>query len=403
MAGMFDDPEAGLLLGSRGDTAVSDPEAEAYLKMVSDFMPGFGDVMSAKDAYEAIKAGNYSEAALASLGILPFVPNMTRIIKPSELGFDIRYDPRKKEIDRLNALTTTVESRKGGKVPEIALEELEGRPFITSMSDRTAAGGLLTRINDVDLAMPVNLQGGQGFMFENPGMVWASDKNPVKQLSKAAEKLKKVYGVDPVYLPWRMAPTGGDFATMTGEAMLGYAQASMPRNVKASLNKEIKNIIPDWKGVDNPQSIAQFRSVTGDTRKAVQNMMDKKFRDKGGLSIGEARLAVADAAQLSAMEGGLMNVGEVFAGAPIIDKSGHATYAAGLPGQGLGVLKDAPAVYELLPSSVKQRGIVDPRQPSAYDIRALQMKPYAGVITEDILRNIENLRNTGLQNPLLKD
>lgn len=422
MAGMFDDPEAGLLLGSRGDTMLSDPEAEAYLRLAAEFTPVFGDVMSAKDALQAIREGNYSEAALAGLGILPFIPNITRTFKPAADGFDIRYlgaeespnslsDVRKADDTRraLN-LSATVKDRKMADIPEVSLEQFEGRPALVTMSDRTAAGGVLTHINDVPLPYPVNLQGGQNFMFDNNGKVWAAEEKAMINLQEMAQRLQKLYGKEPILMPWRMAGKGGDFATMTGETLIGYASAAMDKKTKAALNDDIKkNFIPDWKGVDNPESIYQFRNISGDKRKKMQVLLDK-YRNQGGLSLPEARLAVSDANQVNAAWGGLMNVGEMFTGAPLVP-SGHNAYNTAMQGRGLGRLNQDYIAYELLPHTAKQRGLVDPRFPGNTDMRSLQMSTslktnpdkYATVITDKLLRQIENLRNTGLQNPLLKD
>ena len=400
MAGMFDDPEAGLLLGSRGDTVVSDPQAEAYLKLAADFTPGFSDAMSAKDAYEAIMAGNYGEAALAGLGILPFIPNITRLIKPAKEGFDIRYLTRKGDEPRAQVLTTKVEERANAPTPTVKLEEFEGRPFLTQYSDRTAAGGTLVDVNGVPVR--VNLQGGQGFMFENPGQVWAADRTPASKILEVAEKLKQKYKTDPIWMPWTMAPTGGDHATMTGEVMLGYAAAAMDKKTKGELNKAIKAFIPDWKGVENPASLEQFRSISGKKRKEIQKVMDDDFRNKGGLSLSEARLAVSDATQLSKARTELKNVGEIFANKPLIDKSGHATYNTGIPGQGLGTLDESIMAYETLPVWAKLKNVTDPRNPPLGAMRSLETNLTAGFIDDKVLRGIENLRNTGLENPLLK-
>jgi len=421
MAGMFDDPEAGLLLGSRGDTAVSDPEAEAYLRLAAEFTPVFGDVMSAKDAFQALLKGDYSEAALAGLGVLPFVPGITRTFKPAADGFDLRYlgsteppnnlSKTRKADDTRRALnlSATVKDRKMADIPEVSLEQFEGRPALVTMSDRTAAGGVLTDINGVPLAYPVNLQGGQNFMFDNSGKAWAAEETAMKNLQEIAQRLKQVYGKEPLLMPWRMAGKGGDFATMTGETMLGYASAVMDKKTKSALNDEIKSkFIPDWKGVDNPESISQFRNISGEQRKKMQVLLDK-YRDKGGLSLPEARLAISDANQVNASWGGLMNVAEMLTGAPLIP-SGHYSYNTAIQGQGLGRLNKDYNAYELLPHTAKQRGLAEPRSPDNNDMRSLMMTTtlrtnpdkYATVITDKLLRQIENLRKTGLENPLLK-
>ena len=338
----------------------------------------------------APKAGQLAEDYLRSIGgIADIAPTSGVARSTTRVGdFDPRFDPRAKEQERLKNLTTTVESTQNVNAPKVSLVDYEGRPFITSMSDRTAAGGDLVKINDVSLNRPVGLLGGQDYMFNNPGQVWASAQGPVKQLMQAADVLKQTTGQNPLYIPWRMAPTGGDFATMTGETMLSYAESAMSKTDKKALNKAIKEFIPDWKGVDSPESIKQFRDAPDAVRKALMNEMDVSFRDAGGLNIGEARLSVADKKQLVAPDAGIMNIGEIFADQPMIMQSGHPSYPRGVPGQGLGILEGQRGIYELLPSAVRERGILDPTMPGQTDIRALQMKPYYGIINEELLRSL---------------
>lgn len=302
--------------------------------------------------------------------------------------FDEGFDPRVKEQERLQNLELQIEERPMAEKPVISLEDLEGRPFVTSMSDRTSAGGRLVAVNDVDLGEGVDLKGGQDFMFDNPNMVWASDPQVVAGLKKRADILRQQTGKDPIYLPWQMAPTGGDHATMTTEVMLRHAKSNMMKKDQKALDKEIKQIIPDWKGVNDPASIDQIYNVSGDKRKQIQQLMDVGYRDKGGMSRGEARLAVSDMTQLQGRQGRLINVGEIGEGDIIVD-SGHPTYSAALRGQGLGALDRDIVATEILPAMVETRRIADPANPSAQDIRALQMKGYYGIIDEDLLRALE--------------
>ena len=331
-----------------------------------------------------------------------------------DIGFDPRFDLRVKEQPRLQNLTTTVEKTSTPDIPEVYLPDYEGYGYVSSMSDRSAGGGRLIGINDVDLNRPVDLLAGQDFMFYNP-MLWASADKPVRDIMMQAAAAKALTGKDPLFMPWRMAPTGSDFAHMTGETMLSYAESNMGSKAKRSLDKQIKQFIPDWKGVDSPDSIEQYRELPDIMRKALKNMMDTKFRDEGGLSIGEARLAIADPSQLNAPEGYLMNVGRIFADKPIIEKSGHVSYPKGVPGEGIGRISGDYSLFELnprvfppeketrtlladpttalgtygsLPDVVSARNIPDPRQPRQSDTRALQMKPYFGILTEQLLRKM---------------
>jgi hypothetical protein len=149
-----------------------------------------------------------------------------------------------------------------------------------------------------------------------------------------------------------------------------------------------KDYIPDWKGIDSPISYEQLRQAPTSVRKILLKQMDKNFRNEGGLSLGEARLAVSDPRQLMAQESGIQNIGEIFADKPMIMQSGHASYPRAIPGQGLGTIKEKHSIFELLPNLVKERGIENPAAPSQTDIRALQMKPYSGTITEKLLRSL---------------
>jgi len=357
--------------------AVGIDDAVAYFEdtVVPSLQSRFGDEVGS-----AMGAGILAGASIMAPG------RTTKTLRGVE--FDEGFDPRVKEQERLQNLELQIEERPMAEKPVISLEDLEGRPFVTSMSDRTSAGGRLVAVNDVDLGEGVDLKGGQDFMFDNPDMVWASDPQVVAGLKKRADILRQQTGKDPIYLPWQMAPTGGDHATMTTEVMLRHAKSNMMKKDQKALDKEIKQIIPDWKGVNDPASIDQIYNVSGDKRKQIQQLMDVGYRDKGGMSRGEARLAVSDMNQLQGRQGRLINVGEIGEGDIIVD-SGHPTYSAALRGQGLGALDRDIVATEILPAMVETRRIADPANPSAQDIRALQMKGYYGIINEDLLRALE--------------
>lgn len=380
-------------------------EAEAFMQR-NTYQPrteaGQGLVESLGQAMAASKLPPVMPEAMA-LSSIPVRASMARMAEnaavpnqlnkqagavrfPGAAGFDPRFDPRVKEQPALAALRTDV-SESESNIPKVRLPDYEGRPFITSMSDRTGVG-LLNEINDVVLNQPVVEQGGQGFMFRNPNQVWSSAKGPSQQILNEAEIIRQVTGQNPLFIPWRMAPTGGDFATMTGESMLAYADAAMSKSGKKQFDKMIKSYIPDWAGVSSEVGREQFRSAPDRIRKALMNEMDVNFRESGGLGIGQARLAVADPAQVMGRDAGIMNIGEIFADRPLISKSGHRTYSTGVPGQGLGQLQEDLGIFQLMPNVVQARGIPDALNPRATDIRALQMKPYAGVITEGLLKSL---------------
>ena len=300
-----------VLAGLMGDEREDFRRAERAL-MAADVLPVLGDVGAAADVTDALSEDDLMGAGIAAISFLPVVGGMASkafrgsadSIGPKSLDrqrgsigveseegipslleieeFDPRFDPRVKEQDKLLATTARILKKDNvADKPTLALSELEGRGFVTTMSDRTAAGGRVMAINEVPWYRMVDLRGGQDFMFENPNKVWASAKKPAREILEAAQVVKKETGKDALYIPWRMSPKGGDFSTITGELMLGYASANMGKGGKKSLTSKLRKIIPDWDSVDNPDSVALWRSTPDSKRKQAMRMMDVDFRDKG--------------------------------------------------------------------------------------------------------------------------
>lgn len=383
--------QAAASLGSAVPMTPMEALKAARLATQAAFATGKGVKAAGRLAGEELNAAMMGERPGTLFGAV--TPQPMFAVPPSGRSgfgsFDPRYDPRVNEQAKMQAMTRDIQLNPNAiNAPAVSLADFEGRPFITSMADRTAAGGKLIGVNNVNFNRPVELMGGQDYMFNNPGQVWASAQGPVKQLMTQANEVKQATGQNPLYMPWRMAPSGGDFAAMTGETMLAYADSAMGKMQKKSLDRSIKKMIPDWSGVSDPISVEQFRNAPDRTRKAIKQIMDRDFRDANGLNIGSARLAVSDPAQLAAQEGGVMNVGEIFAGNPMVMQSGHPSYPRGVPGQGLGTLAENRNIFELLPEVAKARNIKNSTNPGASDIRALQMKPYAGVITNELLKRL---------------
>ena len=202
-------------------------------------------------------------------------------------------------------------------------------------------------------------------------------------------------------LPYRMAPSGGDFSTMTGEVMVTHARNAVSKKAKRQADKTIKEFYPAWKGIDNPESIDQIREMTGDPRKSLLQVMDRDLRDEGGLGIGQARLAVTDRAQYNAPDFNLQNVGVANPyGDSRFEVSGHRTYGQGLAGRPEGILREQDInVFELMPDLVSARGFDSVDSLLRADPATLAKEQYTlrrgtrgGVITEEMLRDIEARR-----------
>ena len=295
---------------------------------------------------------------------------------------------RKGVLTDLEGMETTVDPRLMNIGRSEALYDYEGSPYILTQSDRSAAGGVVTSVKGKEID-PVNLRGGRDFMFDpqSGDLVWASDPAVVKSMYKRALELREKYKKDPLLLPYTMAPTGIDFATMPLDVMINYARQGMGRSDIKRLDEQIRKVIPSWKGVMNPEANAVFREVHGNKRKAVANIIDKQFRDvEGGLSMGEARAATSDAAQYMAPDGSIQNIGQIeISDSSSIDQlSDHPTYRGGLKGQGIGKLDVDIDARELMED--KGRELTG----DAADIRALSMNHELsqGVVDEKLLRRL---------------
>lgn len=336
-------------------------------------------------------------------GIIDFVAETLKNPKYDREEFDPRFYPagtvRVKDAPeyRPNVIDT------GTMIPQerIALQDLEGRPYLTTMSDRTAAGGILEGIGNKPIAHPIRLTGGQDYMRDDTGELWASGEGVVPNIVKAASELQDQYGSSPVYMPWRMAPSGGDFAHMTGQTMLSWASANMPKGVKKQLDSEMKLFVPDWAGVDDPKSLAQYGSLPDKQRKQAMNMMDKNFRNQGGISQTQARLAVADQSQLLSPVSGFQNVGEIDLQRGVLERGGNPTYPSGLAGEYSGTLDTDVTAMDLNPERFararKKDGSFDsgPQGPdylSTKDAprRSMEVNYYGGLIDEPLLRRLSD-------------
>ena len=320
-------------------------------------------------------------------------------------GFDSRFDNRAKEQQRILDTDLTYE---GSPIvrPEVSIFDYEGKPFRITMADRTKAGSRITGVEGVDYDLPVELQGGQDFMFANPvgreGQVWAQDRGATSAFINSFMGLDgKPIADEILMLPYRMAPSGGDFSTMTGEVMVTHARNAVSKKAKQQADKTIKEFYPTWKGIDNPESIDQIREMKGNPRKSLLQVMDRDLRNEGGLGIGQARLAVTDRAQYNAPDFNLQNVGVANPyGDTRFEVSGHRTYGQGLAGRPEGILREQDInVFELMPDLVSARGFDSVDSLLRADPATLAKEQYTlrrgtrgGVITEEMLRDIEARR-----------
>jgi hypothetical protein len=385
-----------------------DRERAEYISMGMDFLPFIGAAKGVSETFDAYKNDDTLGMALGAGGILAGMIPFGRGAYKSALGISeeaplrdidkrFSYQPmdggnqRKFDMARGQSLDFNVENRPLKiQSDNLSLADFEGRPYIFTQSDRSRAGGILTRVGGQDIE-PIDLRGGRDFMFDAPseGMVWASAPDVVGKLDSTAQKLAKEYGQDPLLLPYSMQPTGIDFSTFPVDAMINTARSGMSKTNIKKLDSKIKKILPDWQGVASPDSNYAFRTATGDQRKAIMRLIDSDFKDvPGGMSAAEARVVTSDPAQYTTSGGMVTNVGLLDTSKPIYADSGHPTYIAGLAGEGLGRLETPVTIMPQ--SRLRGRNISDTPTDAELGaaMRSMSMNPAAqiGLIDEEFLR-----------------
>jgi hypothetical protein len=317
-------------------------------------------------------------------------------VRPADVAVDPRIESRKGELGKIADLKVELAPRVTDPAPEVSIFDYEGHPYITSMSDLAAAGDDITAINDVRFRVPFSRRGGQDYMFDNPGSVWASERGPAERHVELADQLQQMTGKDVLYMPWTMGPNAVKFSHMPRGIQYSYADAAMDGADRNALASEIKSILPNWRGFEDPDSAEMFMTVTGKARGALNTVMDK-YRNRGGLGGGEAVYAATDLDQMNTPLTTLRNVGIIdprFGASP----SSHASYNYSIPGRGVGRLKENIGALGLSPDVMAALNYETPFdfpvgvQPGTKSpLRAMQMKPQGGVLDYATLRFLEGL------------
>lgn len=336
---------------------------------------------------------------------------------------DPRYDKTKvgqKAIKDMQVRSDVTGSSIG---PEVSIFDYEGHPAIFTQSDRLDAARGITGINDINFRKRVDVPGGQGYMLNNPDKVWASEEGPAQQIIDMANYMYRETGKQPILLPWRMAPTGGDHAHATGQTLLSYAQAALGKSDKKKFDRFMKEmrstqkqgnklLFPDWPGVDSPKAIDYYNNSTSKARKRMIELMggavgkNKPLEGMDVLRAGQARAAVSDPSQLNAVEGGLQNLGFITPNRNLVGNTNNTTYGSGVLGQGVGTLKPNQrniTVFDMEPPAmlitdmdgkpIKGLGKQEVRTLADYKgtgspYRPFQMKPYGTVLDDKKLKKL---------------
>jgi hypothetical protein len=323
-------------------------------------------------------------------------------VKPAQVATDPRIEKRKKEQQKIRDLELEIQPRALEEPQTKSIFDLEGRGILTTMSDLSAAGDDVLAVNGVRLRQPFSRQGGQGYMFDNPGEVWAADTANAKAIRNAAAELERETGKPTILAPFTMGPLSSMFSHHPRGLQYAYADTALDAPEKALLAKDIRSILPEWTDFDDPNAYMTFMRAAGKRRGQLNKLMDR-YRDRGGLGTGEAIYGTTDLDQIGAPMLALRNLGEVDTRFGL-SESKNPAYRSGVSGEGLARLQEENlGALSLFPELMKQYGYKTPfdfpvgvNKGVASPLRSFQLKPQKLIVTEDVLRFIDDLRVQGL-------
>ncbi len=264
--------------------------------------------------------------------------------------------------------------------PIVSPESLQGSTLVPAVGDRTAAGQLLTHINDAPLTKPVTLEGGPDFMRaaanQAEGSVWASDKPVIGRLANYTRELGQ--GGNPVNLVYSaMGARSGDASHMMADALLQQMQgAKVTKKAAREFDASMRAQLPDWPGVTSPEARDYLLGSSMAKRKLfVEEMALTEHQAKGFPDIASTRFAITDPTLLGQPTGvsghsiaRLDPTGKVITD-PMVP---HTTYSTQLGGQGYLGGTEVPIPREVMfPDFYANRRATG--QPQGADDRAFSM------------------------------
>jgi hypothetical protein len=274
----------------------------------------------------------------------------------------------------------------------ITPEQLQGATFIPATGDRTAAGKLLTEIEGVRLPNPVLLEGGPDFMRTHSpyGAVWASDKGPITGLSRKIQEAAKTGSGDVYMMYTPMSHVGGDFSTMMTDALVEQIRGGkITKKAKKEFDKEVKNIRPEWKGIDSPEAINQLRDNGALRHVFIDRMNLDQFQGAGFPDLATTRAAITEQSLMDVpIHSGGYSIAKVDPTGRIVAQpvAPHTTYNTQLAGEYVGGF-ETPIPRELLFSDFTAARRAAGTHPAG-DMRSFQLSNPIQYATQEWVDNL---------------
>jgi len=280
----------------------------------------------------------------------------------------------------------------------VSPEWFQGRgAFLPAPGDKAMAGERLVGVGGQRLDVPVELQGGHGFMAAQNPYVWASDQGVISTLAGRARNLAERY--PNVFLPYTgMGGQSVDFShhmsdtlsemvknaqiikrSKDPERMTAETFDTAMRNPitegKGEKEKVVYRALEDWPGVLDPNLRQYLADAPGKMRDKFAKVMATTPYQRGGFpNVAEARLAVSDPRLLydTPLASGI-SIARVDPN--VIGPSGHRTYSTGIGGEYVGGFGQSIPATIMYPDIFKAYAAGKPLSPSQLDYAFRAGKP----------------------------
>jgi hypothetical protein len=238
-------------------------------------------------------------------------------------------------------------------------DELLNHLLVPLLGDRSDAGKRLTHVGENELANPVDLLGGHGFMRYNPDMLWASNAGAAKHINNRAKVgLDEGVPTSGIYMPMKHQPS--NFNTMMTDAI--YEQIAAGNHTQKAIkkfDKKLRETRPEWEGLTNPKAREQLHA-NGNLRHEFHRVNElKDFQKMGFPDAAETRFGTTDPDLMHYNKVPLHSGGQAvgrFSGKSIQNPDvPHPTYDTNIGGTYTGALPDNIPRDKLFPTWFNER------------------------------------------------
>jgi hypothetical protein len=295
----------------------------------------------------AVDTGNYDPAVPVEAALTMMGGGVGGTgAKAGETALTAGYDPKlwhgvstiklPKPIDEMSSILRPV-----NPAPEVvaAPARFQNSLLMPLLGDRTATAASLERVNGFPFENPVSLEGGHGYMANNPGMAWAAGKSIAPGIARVArEGAESGLPVHGVYTA--MGERSADFSHMVSDTLTEMAKhTKITPEGEALFNETMRKVSPGFPGIHDPDVAQYLRDAPGAVRNVFAKTMDTAPMQKHGFpSVAEARVAVTDPRLLNEPTGASgLSIARMSPEGKL-GPSGHGTYDTGVVGDYVGGL-----------------------------------------------------------------